>query len=62
MRHFEILSVVVDPGAPGPERLWKIYYKAYKNKKWIQTTLWIEGRNEKQARERAMIRFGDKVR
>jgi len=58
MRNFEVLSVEESPGGPGPDRLWKIHYRAYVKKQWKTGELCIIARNTKQARERAMLRFG----
>jgi hypothetical protein len=57
MRHFEILSVEESPGGPGPDRAWKINYKAIIKKQWVESSLWIIARNADQAKERAIIRF-----
>lgn len=59
MRNFEVLSVEESPGCPGPDRVWKIHYKAYVKKHWKTDELWVVARNAKQAREQAMIRFGE---
>ena len=59
MRNFEVLSVEESPGGPGPDRLWKIHYTAYVKKQLKTDELWIIARNTKQARERAMLRFGE---
>jgi hypothetical protein len=60
MRKFEIIDVKESPGSPGPDRLWKIFYKAIVDKKWVSSELWIIARNSKQAKERALNRFGGK--
>ena len=60
LRKFEILSVELSPGGPGPERAYKINYRAIKNKLWEERQLWVIARNEQEARAQAMIRFGGK--
>lgn len=59
MRKFEVLAVEESPGGPGPDRLWKIHYKAIVKKQWKTDSLWIIARNAKQAREQAVLRFGE---
>ena len=58
MRNFEVLSVEESPGGLGPDRAWKIQYKAYIKKQWKTDVLWMIARNANQARERAVARFG----
>lgn len=58
LRKFEILGIVLSPGGPGPERAYKVIYKAIKNKVWIESELWIIARTAKEAREKAFKRFG----
>jgi hypothetical protein len=58
MRHFEILKIELSPGGPGPERLYQVWYRAYRNKKWVESSVWQIARTEKQAKERAQLRFG----
>ena len=60
MTKFEILNVHAEPGAPGPDRFWKIHYRARVKKELITSTLTIIARTEAQARDRALLRFGDK--
>ena len=60
LRKFEILSVELSPGGPGPNRAYKINYRAIKNKLWVEDLLWIIARNEKEARAQAMNRLGGK--
>ena len=60
MRKFEILSIEGDPSGPGPDRAWKIFYKAIENKKWVRKSLWVIARNLKEAKEEAERRFGGK--
>lgn len=60
MRKFEIISVSLNPGGAGPERLWFVKYRAIKNKKWIEKELLVLARNEKEARHNAENRFGGK--
>jgi hypothetical protein len=59
MRKFEILAVEMDNSGPGPDRLFRVTYRAIVNKKWIEKTLNIIAVNTAQARERAIARFGD---
>lgn len=61
MRKFEILDVELSPGGPGPDRLWRVYYKAIVSKKWVEDQLWILARTAEQARAKAMERFGGKL-
>lgn len=58
LKHFEVLSVEIVPGGAGPDRCWKVYYKAYMKKKWVEDYLWSFGRTADQAKERAEIRHG----
>lgn len=60
LRKFEVIKVILHPGMPGPDRLWKVYYKAIKNKLWIEDTLWIVAKNEPEAKHKAEQRFGGK--
>lgn len=60
MRFFEVISVEPELGGAGPERFWRVHYKAYVKKKWVIKTLGIVARNAKLAREQAINRFGDK--
>lgn len=59
MRKFEILGIELSPGGPGPNRLWRVHYKAIVKKQWTEGKLWILARNAKQAEERALLRFKD---
>ena len=60
MRKFEILGLEMSPSGPGPDRAWKISYKAIVNKKWINKDLWVIGRNSEDARKEAELKFGGK--
>lgn len=60
MRKFEIISVELIPGGSGPERSFKVKYRAIVNKVWIEKELWSIGRNEEDARKRAEKRLGGK--
>lgn len=60
LRKFEILGVELSPGGAGPERAYKIKYRAIRYKEWVEDLLWIIARNEQEAREKAMNRFGGK--
>lgn len=60
MRKFEILDIELSPGGPGPDRIWKVLYKAIRSKKWVTKSLWIVARNFEKARSKANLRFGDK--
>jgi ribosomal protein L20A (L18A) len=60
LRKFEILGVIADPSGPGPDRYFKIKYKAIKNKEWVEKQLGVMARNETEARDKAMKRFGGK--
>lgn len=59
-RKFEVLSVELSPGGPGPERAYKIVYRAIKDKEWITGTMWSIGRNETEAKRNIEQRFGGK--
>ena len=61
MRKFEILDVELSPGGPGPERAWRVHYKAIVSKKWVEDQLWILACTAEQARAKAMERFGGKL-
>ena len=60
LRKFEILSVELSPGGPGPERAYKIKYRAIRHKEWVKDLLWIIARNEAEARHQAEQRWGGK--
>jgi hypothetical protein len=60
VRKFEILNIELSPGGPGPDRAWKITYKAIRDKLWVENHLWIIARTEKEAKSKAESRFGDK--
>jgi hypothetical protein len=60
LRKFEILDIISDPSGPGPERYFKIKYKAIKNKEWVEKQLGVMARNKDEAREKAMELFGGK--
>ena len=60
LRKFEILSVELSPGGPGPERLYRINYRAIENKQWTENQLWVIARNETEARHQAEQRWGGK--
>lgn len=60
MTKFEILNVDVEPAGTGPDRFWKIHYRARVKKELITSTFMIMARTEAQARDRALLRFGDK--
>jgi hypothetical protein len=57
-RKFEILRMELSPGGPGPERLWRVHYRAIKNKKWVEGALWSLGRTEAEAKQKALTRHG----
>lgn len=61
LRKFEILDIKLSPGGPGPEQVFKVTYRAIRNKKWIESVVWIVGRNEKEARHNAEQQFGGKL-
>jgi hypothetical protein len=61
LRKFEILNVELNPGGPGPERLYIVKYRAIKNKQWIEGYFYIVARNEKEARNKAEQRWGGKL-
>ena len=60
LRKFEILSVELSPGGPGPERAYKIEYRAIRHKEWVVDLLWVIARNEAEARHQAEQRWGGK--
>ncbi len=57
-RKFEIISVIESPGGAGPERLWKVNYKAIVEKNWKVGFLNVLARNAQEAKEKAYNRFG----
>ena len=59
-RKFEIISVELSPGGPGPTRSYRVKYRAIENKKWVEREIWSVGRNETEARNKAEQRFGGK--
>lgn len=60
-RKFEIVGVEESLGGAGPERLFKIKYKAIENKKWTDGTVWMVAKNKEEAKEKSLRRFGGKV-
>jgi hypothetical protein len=56
-RKFEVLSVVLNPGGPGPERLWECKCRYIKNKQWIEKTLLSIGRTADEAKRNLEQRF-----
>ena len=58
LRKFVIMSVEMDMSGPGPDRAFKIHYRAIKNKVWVENKLWIIAKTAKEAREKALQRFG----
>jgi len=60
MRKFDIQRIELEPGGSGPDRIYNVYYKAIRNKVWVESKLSILARNEKQARDKAILRFGGK--
>ncbi len=60
LRKFEILSVELSPGGAGPERAYRIKYRAIENKQWTENQLWVIARNEVEARHQAEQRWGGK--
>ncbi len=58
LRKFEILSVELSPGGAGPERAYRIKYRAIRHKEWVEDLLWIIARNEQEARHQAEQRWG----
>jgi hypothetical protein len=58
LRKFEILRIELSPGGPGPERAWQVFYKAIKNKKWKNGSLWVIARTVAEAQQKAQDRFG----
>ena len=60
LRHFEVTDAEGTSGSPGPERAWKVGYKAIRDKKWITGFVWMIARTAKEAKEEANKRFADK--
>lgn len=60
LRKFDVLSAELSPGGPGPDRLYRIKYRAIVNKQWVEKEVWSIGRNEEDAIARARRRFGGK--
>lgn len=60
LRKFEILDVKFSAGGNGSDygHGWIITYKAIKNKKWVNDTLFVIAPSEKLARDKAIKRFG----
>lgn len=61
MRNFEILDIEIDMSGPGPDRLFRIQYRAYIKKQWVERAVHVLARNEDQAREKALTQFSDKL-
>jgi len=58
MRKFEILGVELVPGGSGPERSWRIRFRAIINKQWVEQERWAIARTEAEARRKMEQRFG----
>lgn len=58
LRKFEVLSVVLNPGGPGPERLWDCKCKFIKDKQHIERTLMAVARTADEAKRKLEQRFG----
>lgn len=61
MRKFEILSIEFSPYSKGPNYHYLIHYKAIVKKKWVQSTLNCIAKNEAEAREKMITRYGGKL-
>jgi len=60
MRKFEVLSVELSPGGPGPEQAWSCTCRYIKGKQWVETKLWSVARNAQEAKRDLEQRFGGK--
>lgn len=59
-RKFEILTIELSPGGPGPERLYRCNCRFIKDKKWIEQELLAVARNAEEAKRKLEQRFGGK--
>lgn len=60
LRKFEIIDVELRPGGPGPEYSYVVYYRAIKNKQWVEDYVWVMARTASEARHKAQQRWGGK--
>jgi hypothetical protein len=60
LRKFKVLSVKLNPGGPGPERLWECECSFIKDKQHIQQMLWSMGRTADEAKRKLEQRYGGK--
>lgn len=59
-RKFEVLEVMDTIGGSGPNRCFKIKYKAIIKKQWVEKELYIVSNNKDNAKKEAIKRFGGK--
>jgi Zn-finger protein len=58
LRKFKVLSVVLNPGGPGPERLWECTCSFIKDKQQVERVLMSIGRTADEAKRKLEQRFG----
>jgi hypothetical protein len=59
-RKFEVLSVTLNPGGPGPERAWDCMCRFIEDKKYIERKLMAIGRTADEAKRSLELRYGGK--
>lgn len=59
-RKFEVLSVKLSPGGPGPDRLWVCKCRYIKDKQWIEKELMSIARTADEAKRKLEQRFSGK--
>jgi hypothetical protein len=60
LRKFKVLAVKLNPGGPGPERLWECTCSFIRDKKHIEKVFLAIGRTAEQAKRELEHRFGGK--
>lgn len=59
-RKFEVLSVELSPGGPGPDRLYRCKCRYIKDKQWVEKELMSIARTANEAKRKLEHRFGGK--
>ena len=59
-RKFEVLSVTLSPGGPGPDRLWNCMCRFIEDKKYIEKNLMALARTAAEAKHKLEQRYGGK--
>lgn len=55
VKGFEIISMDDRSAGMASGKLYWMTYRCYKNKKWVEKSAWVSGKNEEDCRNRAML-------